>query len=173
VNQVFNMTNITRRHISSVNSLQASMISALNSITVCRFFREIFSLRNPHRKQSCGFKSGLFGGQFCPYAKRSGNLFQMTCESKMSRRKSKTTFAVCGLAPSCMNHCVLLPKSSILKRIRYADLRNQRDRKGQAVPECVKLSCASFTSWLCAFQKATKFVAVVTLVHTVIYGTFL
>jgi hypothetical protein len=30
--------------------LQAWMISALNSIIVCSFFRKIFSLRNPQRK---------------------------------------------------------------------------------------------------------------------------
>jgi hypothetical protein len=36
------------------------------------------------------------------HAKRLGNQFVMTHESKVSCRKSKTTFAVCDLAPSCM-----------------------------------------------------------------------
>jgi hypothetical protein len=97
---------ITWRQIPSVISLQAWMISALNSVTVCSYFGKILSLRNPPKKQSYGFKSGLFVCQFCLHAKRSGNRFEMTHESKVSCRKSKTIFTVCGLASSCMNHWV-------------------------------------------------------------------
>jgi hypothetical protein len=121
VNQMFNMTTVTSgtffnmncdvghkmaRQISSVILLQAWMISALNSILVCGFFGKILFLRTFQRKESNGCKSGLCGGQLCPYVKLSGNRFEMTCESKMSCRKSKTTYVVWSLAPSCMKHCV-------------------------------------------------------------------
>jgi hypothetical protein len=80
-----------------------------------RLFREnIYSLRSLQRKYSCGFKSGLFAGQFCPHAKRSGNRFEMTSESKVSCRKFKTTFAVCGLAPSWIS---LILKEYLLESV--------------------------------------------------------
>jgi hypothetical protein len=44
--------------------------------------------------------------------------------------------------------------------------------KDRAVTECIQLSCASLTSWLCAFQRAIHFVAMVTLVHNHWYGYY-
>jgi hypothetical protein len=117
---------ITRWYISSVMSLQAWMISVLNTITVCSFFGKIFSLRNPQRNLSHGFKSGLFEGQFCPHAKQSGNWFEMTHELKVSCRKSKTTFAMCSLAPSCMNHWVCNSKP-VARRLGTKVLCNMRN----------------------------------------------
>lgn len=97
---------ITEWHISSIISLQASVLSGLSSIIVCGFFRKIYTLRNSPKKWSHGFKWGPFGGQFCVHAKRSGNWFEMRHELKVLSRKSKTTFVVCSLVPPCMYHWV-------------------------------------------------------------------
>jgi hypothetical protein len=101
---------ITQLQTSLVTLLQDQMIRVLISITVCSFFRNMFSLRTPQRKKSHGFKSRPFRGQFCPHAKRSGNRCEMIYEPIVSCRKSKTAFAVCGLIPSYMNHWVCTSK---------------------------------------------------------------
>jgi hypothetical protein len=116
LSQVINTTTVTSGNFFNTNSVvvyysMAQILSYLSRpewlmlsipLLFASFGGKIFSLRTPQRKYSYGFKSGLFGRLFRPHAKRSGNRFEMTRESKLS----KTTFAVWGLAPSCMNHWV-------------------------------------------------------------------
>jgi hypothetical protein len=81
------------------------MISALNSIIVCGFFGKVFSLRNPKESNHMGLNRGYLGASSVHMRNNQVlGLTEMTRESEVSCRKSKTTVAVCGLAPSCLNH---------------------------------------------------------------------
>jgi hypothetical protein len=94
VNEVFNMNTITFGKFFNTNCvvdyLTAHILSYLVADSQFHYCSPIFrrnrSLRNPQRKYSHVFKSGLFGGHFCPHAKRSGNRFGMTqVESVMQK----------------------------------------------------------------------------------------
>jgi hypothetical protein len=115
---------ITQWHISSVILLQAWMISALNSITVCSFFGKIFSLRNP-QSSHMGLSQD-YSGASSVHMRNSQEIslrwHASWKESKVSCGKSKTTFTVCGLAPCCMNHWVC--NSKIVARWGTKVLRN-------------------------------------------------
>jgi hypothetical protein len=66
----------------------------------------------------------------------------------------------------------ILTKSSILKRIRIADPTREQDWKGSSCTRVHTASMRVHASWLCAFQKAMRFVAVVTLVPNHCYGYY-
>ena len=98
--QLFNTSLQKARSTTSLWALSCTIFSGLLWNT--------FSFKNPHKKKLHGLISGLWGGHNLPPSWRSGNRCDITQRLNVSYRKSRTTFAVCGWAPSCMNDCVCI-----------------------------------------------------------------
>ena len=98
----------TFRPMSSENARHNFTIWALRWATFSGLLWNTFSFKNPHKKKSHRLISGLRGGHNLPPTRRSGNRCDVPRKLNVSYRKSRTTFAVCGRAPSCMNHCVCI-----------------------------------------------------------------
>ena len=94
----------TFRHKSSESAQHNFTMWALSCATFSGLPWNMFSFKNSHKKKLHGLMPGLWGGHNLPSSWHSGNRCDIT--RRFSYRISRTTFAVCGQAPSCMNHCV-------------------------------------------------------------------
>ena len=98
----------TFRHKSSESAQHNYTMWALSYTIFSGLLWNTFSFKNPHKKKLHGLISGLWGGHNLPPSWHSGNQCDITQRLNISYRKSRTTFAMCGWAPSCMNHCVCI-----------------------------------------------------------------
>jgi hypothetical protein len=71
-------------------------------------------LHKPHKKKLQGFISGLRGDQKYAAIVMIKKWFDMTQGPKPLFKNSSMTFAVCDVAPSCINHSVCRGKPFVI-----------------------------------------------------------
>ena len=98
----------TFRQKSSESTRHNFTMWALSCATFSGLLWNTFSFKNPHKKKSHELISGLWGGHNLPPSWRSGNRCDITWRLHVSYKTSRTSFAVCGRATSCMNHYVCI-----------------------------------------------------------------